>query len=274
MFFPKQSCDATKWTPANCIEHARKLGNEYVSAHVPVISNTLKCNHDVKLLAAGEGPHKSYYVMKYSVKPQNDIENPAALHLHASMCCTRSNGQEVAAPMAALYLLREAPFYASHKFAPLHLDSIVGALFNSEEDTVVLEQAREGMYKPTSVLTDYCCRPTTMENICLMEFKRHWKKKRDTKGVLFQETHPQYSTHSIHCLPTEAVVTVFSSRLPDIRKSYVDNKVKLNYRERLLALFMPFRLQSGFDVVDERVVSMFDAWWRTPEADLAPVCRF
>ncbi|OWZ10487.1 hypothetical protein PHMEG_00016663 [Phytophthora megakarya] len=83
-----------------------------------------------------------------------------------SMCCTLSNDQEVAAPMTALYLLRESPFYASHEFAPLHLDSIVGVLFNSEEDTVVLEQAREGMYKPASALTDYCCRPTTMENIC------------------------------------------------------------------------------------------------------------
>ncbi|OWZ19206.1 hypothetical protein PHMEG_0006581 [Phytophthora megakarya] len=57
MFFPKESCDATKWTSANCIEHARKLGNEYVNAHVPEINNinnTLKWNHNVKLMEAEE----------------------------------------------------------------------------------------------------------------------------------------------------------------------------------------------------------------------------
>ncbi|KAE8906757.1 hypothetical protein PF005_g19583 [Phytophthora fragariae] len=60
------------------------------------------------------GLHKSYYMMKYCTKSQNEIENSAALHLHAydkassncdeladsfsagrkqiqSMCCTLSN---------------------------------------------------------------------------------------------------------------------------------------------------------------------------------------
>ncbi|EGZ07100.1 hypothetical protein PHYSODRAFT_307102 [Phytophthora sojae] len=83
MYFPKVICDEIKWTPSDCVELARKLWNEYINAHVPVISKTLKCNHDVKLLAAGEGLHKSFYMMKCCAKPQRDIENPAALRLHA-----------------------------------------------------------------------------------------------------------------------------------------------------------------------------------------------
>lgn len=55
MFFPKKSSRETQWTSTDCIELGRKIGNEYINAYVPVISNTLKCNHDVKFLGAGEG---------------------------------------------------------------------------------------------------------------------------------------------------------------------------------------------------------------------------
>ncbi|OWZ07895.1 LOW QUALITY PROTEIN: hypothetical protein PHMEG_00019643 [Phytophthora megakarya] len=83
MFFPKQCRRKTEWTSAGCIEQQRKVGNEYINTYIPVISSMLKCNHDVKFLGGGEGPHKSFYMMKYCTKPQIDIENPAALHLHA-----------------------------------------------------------------------------------------------------------------------------------------------------------------------------------------------
>ncbi|KAG3086332.1 hypothetical protein PC121_g4985 [Phytophthora cactorum] len=32
---------------------------------------------------AGEGSKKAYYTIKYATKPQQDIESPWALHLHA-----------------------------------------------------------------------------------------------------------------------------------------------------------------------------------------------
>lgn len=107
------------------------------------------------------------------------------------MCCTLSNGQEVSALLAALHLMRETPFYASHKFVPLHLDLIVSALFRGEEDTVVLEQLRERAYKPFGVLMDYCCRSTTIKHICLMKFKRCWGKREDTNETQLQDSHPQ-----------------------------------------------------------------------------------
>ncbi|KAE9162131.1 hypothetical protein PF005_g30976, partial [Phytophthora fragariae] len=40
-------------------------------------------NHDIKFLSAGEGIEKAYYMMKYSTKPQNEVENPLAIHIHA-----------------------------------------------------------------------------------------------------------------------------------------------------------------------------------------------
>lgn len=240
------------------------------------------------------GLHKSYYMMKYCTKPQNEIENPVALHLHAydkassncdeladsfsagrkriqSMCCTLSNGQEVAAPLAALYLLRESPFYSSHEFAALHLDSIVNVLFNDEQDTVVLEEVHGGAYKPVNVLIDYTCRPFVMDDVSLMEFKKCWEKQKDQKGVLFGPSHPQYHTHSIRRRATDAVVTVFSSRLPDVRRRDTDTEVKLNYCKRLLALFVPFRLSSEFPQSDEKVMDMFVSWWNTSAADSARI---
>ncbi|OWY93069.1 hypothetical protein PHMEG_00037668 [Phytophthora megakarya] len=55
MFFPKQCRRKTEWTSAGCIEQQHKVGNEYINAYIPAISSTLKCNHDVKFLGAGEG---------------------------------------------------------------------------------------------------------------------------------------------------------------------------------------------------------------------------
>lgn len=85
-------------------------------------------------------------MMKYSTKPQNEVENPVAIHVHAfdkaisrradtsdpmlegrrlvqSMCASLSQPQEVSGPMAALYVLRGSPFFSSRSFTKLFLGS-------------------------------------------------------------------------------------------------------------------------------------------------------
>ncbi|GMF26425.1 unnamed protein product [Phytophthora fragariaefolia] len=127
------------------------------------------------------GPEKAYHTIKYSTKPQQDIENPWALHLHAfdkaserllqdsddpialgrrrvqSMCCTLTNPHEVLAPMACLYIINESVMYSSHSFVKLHLVTILRALFQQlEQLDVTLEgDGSERVFKPSSVWFDY-----------------------------------------------------------------------------------------------------------------------
>lgn len=118
-------------------------------------------------------------MLKYTTKPQNTLENPLAIHVHAfdkaylkrgqsdtmikagkrciqSMCCALSKPQEIAAPMAALYLLRQSPFYTSTKFQKIFLNAFIDAMF-SDDPIDVLLSASEGnsTYKPTSAVFDY-----------------------------------------------------------------------------------------------------------------------
>ncbi|GMF61875.1 unnamed protein product [Phytophthora fragariaefolia] len=96
---------------------------------------------------ASLGPEKPYCTIKYSTKPQNNIDNPWAIHHHAfdkasrgavedssgsgtigrrriqSMCCTLSNPHEISAPMACLYIDRGSEMYSSHAFVKLPITS-------------------------------------------------------------------------------------------------------------------------------------------------------
>ncbi|OWZ10695.1 hypothetical protein PHMEG_00016417 [Phytophthora megakarya] len=81
--FPKEPCETTHWGTDNRIHLKRLPGKEYVNTFIPELNIIFKCNHDIKFLGAGDGPEKAYYMMKYTTKPQQDIENPWAIHLHA-----------------------------------------------------------------------------------------------------------------------------------------------------------------------------------------------
>lgn len=97
--------------------------------------STMKCNHDAQFVLSLGSKEIAVYVVKYCFKNQNPVENNVALSLAAftkastkisalppdtsamargfkilgSMLYTVTNGQEVAAPMAALYILNKTP---------------------------------------------------------------------------------------------------------------------------------------------------------------------
>ncbi|OWZ10792.1 hypothetical protein PHMEG_00016292, partial [Phytophthora megakarya] len=145
MFFPKEICNKTAWSADEKVLLRRETGSEYLNTYIPLVNSVFKCNHDVKFLTAAEGPEKAYYMMKYTTKDQNSVENPLAIHLHAydkarlrvadcgndavaagrrcvqSMCCSLSNAQEISAPLAALYIERGSPFYESVEFVNVHV---------------------------------------------------------------------------------------------------------------------------------------------------------
>ncbi|KAF4028481.1 putative ATP-dependent DNA helicase [Phytophthora infestans] len=76
MSMPNETCKMTRWTSDNRIELKRHPGNEYINTYVPIVNALFKCNHDIKFLAAGEGPEKANYTIKYTTKHQQDLENP------------------------------------------------------------------------------------------------------------------------------------------------------------------------------------------------------
>ncbi|OWZ11487.1 hypothetical protein PHMEG_00015482 [Phytophthora megakarya] len=49
---------------------SRALGNEYLNPYIPIVNEVIKCNHNLKILSACEGPHVGFYVMKYTTKSQ------------------------------------------------------------------------------------------------------------------------------------------------------------------------------------------------------------
>ncbi|KAG3250258.1 hypothetical protein PI124_g5090, partial [Phytophthora idaei] len=189
-------------------------------------------NHDVNFLSAGEGIEKAYYMMKYTTKARNEVENPLAIHMHAfdkavskrgdasdailegrrlvqSMCCTLSKPQEVSGPMAALFLLRESPFYSSCSFEKLFLGSIATVVLEGEAVDVMLHAAGSGAtFQPSSPLLDCIQLPDELANTCLIDFRAAMDKTIGTKGFRFQRDHAQYGKYTVHSRRPPAVATI------------------------------------------------------------------
>ncbi|KAJ8554959.1 hypothetical protein ON010_g9524 [Phytophthora cinnamomi] len=181
----------------------RAPGNEYINTYVLIVNALFKCNNDIKVLGAGEGPEKSYYTIKYSTKPQNDIDKSWVIHLHAfakasrstiedssdiaaigrrriqSMCCTLSNPHDISTPMACLYIDRGPAMYSSHEFVKLPITSVFCALFEQEKNIPVVLESDTNMrqFKPSGIRLDYTYRPEGLEDVDLMTFATQWIKK-------------------------------------------------------------------------------------------------
>ncbi|GMF32030.1 unnamed protein product [Phytophthora fragariaefolia] len=227
---------------------------------------------------------KSYYTIKYSTKPQNDIDNPWAIHLHAfdkasrgavedssdsgticrrriqSMCCTLSNPHEISAPMACLYIDRGSAMYSSMK---LPITSVLCALFEQGENIpVVLEgDANLRQFKPSSIWLDYTFRPQALEAVDLMTFATQWIRKKSKKGKKFSEQHPLTESHSMFKSSVKRIATVLHKRLPDIRRQELPAQERLRYQRSLMVLFRPFRSADDFDTRGTEFNDFFQEWW-------------
>jgi hypothetical protein len=88
----------------------------------------------------------------------------------SSTVCSLSFKQEIAVPMACLYLLQGSPFYKSHEFAMLfirHLLDILMDAYIMEASFVRLKNGDVPIYTPT---INYSCCPNLLEHLSLYEF--------------------------------------------------------------------------------------------------------
>lgn len=232
--------------------------------------------------------------MKYTMKDQNTIENPLSIHLHAydkahlrlaectdavaagrrcvqSMVCSMSNAQEVSAPMAALNLERQSPFYFSVEFQNIHVWSCVDAVFGDKPMDVTLSEDNSGtQFRATSLYFDYIYRPDSLEGLSMMNFSRLWIKRLGKRGLRFRPPHSQRSSHSAHLRDSPAVPCMLGKRLPDTRSPDIPIEDRESFQRAVLILFHPFRRFEDFGVVrDASVCNRFDSWWRGSAPDEA-----
>lgn len=283
----------------------REPGNEYINSYVPLINSIFKTNHDIKFLASREGgevlvhkllsnllnrcvllgPEKAFYIMKYTAKPQLDLENPLALHLAAfdkakskqvnapddpiaagrkciqSMCCSLSNPHEVSAPLAGLYILQGSPFYSSHEFVKLYLKAVIDTVFEDATMAVMLQQNQWGAtFSTKSIFLDYVERPTELESVCLMDFAAEWTRARNSTGYRFSRQHAQFKSHSVHQRLKRRVVTVINERLPDTRNLLTGDRLT-TFRRAISILYRAFRRDEDFGQRSGSFSTDFEVWW-------------
>jgi hypothetical protein len=190
----------TKFTPSRKIVLERSIGHEYLTTSVDLFTKVLKCNHDVKLLMAIEGPTKAYYTCKYATKDQLDIENPMALMLKAfqkavsltntdlpndslelqklgrkkinSLVNTLTHTQEIGAPMASLYFIRdeESPFYMSHTTKSLNIINAINYLQREGPILNTVQDISNSVFKAKQDIINYIHRPDSLESLHFAKF--------------------------------------------------------------------------------------------------------
>ncbi|OWZ01278.1 hypothetical protein PHMEG_00027371 [Phytophthora megakarya] len=230
--------------PGLSIRLHRAIGCEYVNAYNPVVMATLKCNHDAQFVLNGS-KDTAAYIAKYCFKNQNPVENHTALSLAAfanaakkaqmlppettsmevgyrilgSMLYSVTNGHEVAATMAALYILNESPFWFSHDFVHINLGKMLKKYEESVEISISQqaiedEQSHFSNVPTKTLLQKYWKREGSLENLCFMEICEQYEFNRQTRN---EESSPNCSDVALFSKLTCPKVFVLSGdEIPDI----------------------------------------------------------
>jgi hypothetical protein len=219
----------------------------------------------------------------YSTKAQKPVENMITLYLNAferasarpnesetpeargsgivySMLNAISNPQEICSSMASLYLLRGSPFYMSHSYENLSLDSglieVQGLL---EVESTLDYSVKKNSYTPrVSSLIDYMHRPTLLNKLCYYDFVSSWSKSNSIpkkNALLFLDTHCQSGTHCLKRTKISNIIpNILGRRLPNIDNGSIAKSEKDRYYSSLQLLFKPFR------TAEEIKPEVFDEW--------------
>ncbi|ETO82329.1 hypothetical protein F444_03511, partial [Phytophthora nicotianae P1976] len=247
----------------------RPIGCEYINPYNPVVMASMKCNHDAQFVMNNGSKDAAAYVAKYCFKSQNPVENQLALSLAAftravgktkelppdtsslergykmlgSMLYTVTNGQEVAAPMAALYILNKSPFWFSHEFVRVDL----WRMLSKRGDSVEISVSQRDVETP---------QPTHSSISPLNQLEKYWRRSPELESVPFIDILEQYvykktkvpSSTVISPLENESfipitnhkVLVVCGKEIPDISSNLDCESVNFYYLS-LLALFKPHR---------------------------------
>jgi hypothetical protein len=200
--FPRDRAESS-YIGGSRVAIKRALAHEYINGYNPIIMAMFKCNHDVQILFGGKDAiNRIYYCFKYVTKPQRQIDSTTAVALASfqrrqqkeaaellsetppsrleiqrrrvtGMVHTFTNKQEIAGPLAALYLLRGSCSYSSTACVRLPLSDALKQLEASGDYVCALVQSRTEeatLFSPASHLDDYIYRPHSTSSASLYEY--------------------------------------------------------------------------------------------------------
>ncbi|KAG1694469.1 hypothetical protein DVH05_028660 [Phytophthora capsici] len=284
-----------------CLKLSRPIGCEYMNPYNPVIMRAFKCNHDVQLVMGSDKRNVAAYVCKYCMKNQNAVENRIALSIAAftkgvrsanhlpsdsstetrghrilgSMLYSITNAQEVAAPLAALYIRRESPFWFSHKI--IHIDA--ARLLNTAEHTQdvtihpdsVLRGKAPDVRSSSSALINYWNRHASLEKTWFARICEMFKLSRRAHDSSSSNAGASASECMFVKSDKPQVVVISGRSLPDISTS-CDAETRDFYFCALLLLFRPHR-RKEFIAMGLNAEEVFKTFMRTGHASAVEACR-
>jgi hypothetical protein len=254
------------------IELHRPIGCEYVNAFNPTLMAVLKCNHDVQFVLCSETKNTAAYVCKYCIKHQNQVENYAALSVAAfakaaikagslpsnatelrrgkrilgSMLYAVTNGQEVAAPMAALYVLRGSPFWMSHD--PVRVDLGIMLCQQGEYKEISVLKAAASKRKMTSAfisrrneLEKYWCRDQSYEAVTFIDFCEQDTGRMSASSKRTSQDQEDAGIIADTLVASKRkVIVICGNEIPDI-SDHISSTKSAFYYSAILTLFKPHR---------------------------------
>jgi hypothetical protein len=298
--FPRELVDRTSFT-ASGVELSRKLGHEYINGFNYEIMATFRCNHDIQVLLGGSDvTDRIYYCCKYVTKNQKRLDSQVAVAVGAlkrrqereqieftksgaqdrlvlarkRVACLMynlTNRQEIAGPLAALYLYRGSCCYSSDSCQSLHVGDIIRQLTTKEYTCTLVKDSDDHnsqKYHVVSSLDDYVFRSKNLQNVGLYEFTMWYFRKKSEKSVSsqlsFLEQHPLHESHCLGKRYTDAVPVIQGFRMPS---SEGDSQSKSACKRAVLSLvlFKPFRNLEDIvgisdDVDEEAWLHAFAVW--------------
>jgi hypothetical protein len=291
------------------VQLERTIAHEYINGFNYEIMAAFKCNHDIQFLLGGKDvADRIHYCTKFVTKQQKRLDSVVVTALAAfrrrqeretisaslneanssdslsvarkrvaSMVYTMTNRQEIAGPLAALYLYRGTCCYESSSCSYVPLSDIVRQLASSEEYScnLVSGNGEDGSsrYLTVSFLDDYIYRDDKLNQLNVYEFAmRYYRKKSRSTGksaLPFKAPHPLHRTHSLGKRQQEAVPVLQGFRVPYVA-DHSSESIRCKRAILSLVLFKHFR--SLEDLIGS-VTPSNDCWleafssWETTRSD-------
>ncbi|OWZ20363.1 hypothetical protein PHMEG_0005235 [Phytophthora megakarya] len=163
------------------------------------------------------------------------------------MAFNLSNEEEMAGPMASLYIQRGSCAYISAKCKRLQLYNTLAQLLgrmSSPIDSPISAKQTPRVNRSMAALDDYMYRPEKQKRVGLYKFsmKHFWGRitKSTSKQVLFQLRHPPVDTYCLGTHSRELVLVILGPSMPYTNEDLTEDVIALRSRIALV-LFKPFR---------------------------------
>jgi hypothetical protein len=171
--------------------------------------------------------------------------------------------QETAAPLAHLYLRNSTPFYFSHEFIDVYVDTIIKEVSsNTNPNEIVdislqLDQQTQDLHY-CSYYTDYLYRPQSLEYISLWSYLSEYVITKSDIGESLLSGHPKSGTHTLQRRKFTKIIVPVGKRLPRLKDIELEDYDY--FFKYILIFFKPFRTladlvpqdwQHGFEYFDQ-----------------------